>query len=149
MKNYVPANVEYCFSVETFPGLRYLSSYIFLLFGSLGNLTVCCFQAAEWLNDTLQQEESEIQERWVLLEKEERREDDPRGPHETEGPGSRGKMQTRLPCFTDLISGLPWMAFDASHLLSKRISVCQDPAVFRFFVFFPTFVPCGLHFSFL
>ncbi|XP_074190250.1 calmodulin-binding transcription activator 1 isoform X30 [Rhinolophus sinicus] len=44
-------------------------------------------ETAEWLNDPLQQEESEIQEGWVLLEKEERREDDQRGPHEAEGPG--------------------------------------------------------------
>ncbi|XP_061043115.1 calmodulin-binding transcription activator 1 isoform X1 [Eubalaena glacialis] len=47
---------------------------------------------AEWLNDPLQQEESEIQERWVLLEKEERWENDQRGPHETEGPGSRASV---------------------------------------------------------
>ncbi|XP_073937573.1 calmodulin-binding transcription activator 1 isoform X18 [Castor canadensis] len=46
-------------------------------------------ETAEWLNDSLQQEESEIQERWVLLEKEERWENDQRGPHETQGPGSR------------------------------------------------------------
>lgn len=60
---------------------------------SLGNLTVCCFQTTEWLNDPLQQEESQVQEGRILLEKEERREDDPRGPHEAEGPGSGGKGQ--------------------------------------------------------
>ncbi|XP_073937572.1 calmodulin-binding transcription activator 1 isoform X17 [Castor canadensis] len=53
-------------------------------------------ETAEWLNDSLQQEESEIQERWVLLEKEERWENDQRGPHETQGPGSR--VLVRLLC---------------------------------------------------
>lgn len=84
------------FPGETFTGLRRLSSYTCPLLGALGNLTVCRFQTTEWLDDSLQQEESEVQEGRVLLEKEEGREDDQGGPHEAEGAGRGGKAPGRL-----------------------------------------------------
>lgn len=84
------------FPGETLTGLRRLSSYTCPLLGALGNLTVCRFQTTEWLDDSLQQEESEVQEGRVLLEKEEGREDDQGGPHEAEGAGRGGKAPGRL-----------------------------------------------------
>lgn len=52
---------------------------------------LCRSQTAEWLHDPLQQEEGEVPEGRLLLEEEERWEDDPRGPHEAQGPGRGGK----------------------------------------------------------
>lgn len=48
-------------------------------------------QAPQWIHHTLQQEESEVPERWLLLEKEERREDDKRGSHEAKSAGHGGE----------------------------------------------------------
>lgn len=45
-------------------------------------------QAAEWVDDIVQQEEGEVQKRWLLLEEEERREDHTGGSHEVESAGS-------------------------------------------------------------
>lgn len=50
-------------------------------------------QASEWLYDPLQPQEGEVQERWLLLEEAERREDHPRGSHEAQSAGSRGETR--------------------------------------------------------
>lgn len=51
-------------------------------------------QATEWVYDLVQQEEGEVQERWLLLEEEERRQDHAGGSHEVESSGSGGKRET-------------------------------------------------------
>lgn len=48
------------------------------------------FQATKWVYDPVQQEESEVQERRLLLEEKERWQDHAGGSHEAESAGSRG-----------------------------------------------------------
>ncbi|KAA0707489.1 Calmodulin-binding transcription activator 1 [Triplophysa tibetana] len=55
-------------------------------------------EAAEWVYDTLQQEEGEIQERWLLLEKEKRRQNHAGGSHEAESAGSGGERPLAISC---------------------------------------------------
>lgn len=52
------------------------------------NLPLLWFQAAEWVDDTVQQEEGEVQKGRILLEEEERWEDHARRSHEAESAGS-------------------------------------------------------------
>lgn len=55
------------------------------------NLPLLWFQAAEWVDDTVQQEEGEVQKGRILLEEEERWEDHARRSHEAESAGSWGE----------------------------------------------------------
>lgn len=49
------------------------------------------WQAEEWIDAVVQQEESEIPPRWILLEEEERREDHKGGSYEAQSSRDRGK----------------------------------------------------------
>ncbi len=53
-----------------------------------------CLQAAEWLDDSVQQKEGSLQKGWLLLEEAQRRQDDARRPHETQS--ARRRVYLRL-----------------------------------------------------
>lgn len=76
--------VHTCLSLRAFQSLLFYGSVIKTLSFSLS-------QATEWVYDPLQQEEGEVQKRWLLLEEEERWENHAGGSHEAQSTGSGGE----------------------------------------------------------
>lgn len=62
----------------------------------VSNTTLFLCQAKEWQHHPLQQEEGEVQERWIQLEEKERWKNDTRGSHEAEGQGHGGEDKRPL-----------------------------------------------------
>lgn len=79
--HYIIVHNTMCLSLRAFQSLLFCGSVIKTLSFSLS-------QATEWVYDPLQQEEGEIQKRWLLLEEEERWENHTGGSHEAQSAGS-------------------------------------------------------------
>lgn len=79
-------------------------------------------QAKEWQHHPLQQEEGEVQERWIQLEEKERWKNDKRGSHEAESQGHGGEDSAP---YTALIHVKQQRGVESKVYLSA-FSACTD-----------------------